>query len=253
MKARVGFLFCCLMLLGAIPARSADIRVMSGGAPQGVLAVLTPEFEKQTGNKVTFTFAVVEALRKRLDAGEKTDMVLLPLNVIDGFVKSGKMRPDGRASLGQMGVMVIVRQGAAMPDISTPETFRKTLLGARSVAMSSAMTPSGAHMAKILNQLGIANAMRTKIIFRPALDGGAGLVAKGEADIGIYPASEVAPVKGITVAGPLPAALQLTIVYAAAVTADNAAPAPALAFIKFLSDPANRVRWKAAGFDPPGQ
>ncbi len=225
---------------------------MSGGAPQEALAVLTPQFEKQTGHKVTFTFAVVTALRQKLDAGNKTDMVLMPVPVIDSYVKSGKMRADGRATLGTVGITVIVRQGAGTPDISTAEAFRKALLDARSVVYSTpTATPSGAHMAKVVEQLGIADVMQKKVIFRPALDGGAALVAKGEADIGIYPTSEVTHVKGVTLVGPLPLPLQSNTVYGAAAMADNVAPEPALAFIKFLADPANREHWKEAGFEAP--
>jgi len=232
---------------------AAEITVMSGGAPQEVLAVLTPQFEKQTGHTVKYSFAVISALRQKLDAGEKTDMVLLPLPAVEAYVKSGRLRADGWARLGNVGISVIVRQGAALPDISTPESFRKALLDARSVVHATpTATPSGAHMAKVIEQLGISDAIKDKVVHRPALDGGVELVAKGDADIGMYPASEVAHVKGVSIVGPLPAALQLNILYTAAVTSDNPSPEPALAFVKFLSDPANRVHWKDAGFDPPG-
>jgi molybdate transport system substrate-binding protein len=241
------------LTMTATGSSAAEIRVMSGGAPQEALAVLTPEFEKQTGHTVKYKFAVVTALRQALEAGEKTDMVLMPVPVIDAFVKSGKMRAEGRATLGQVGVMVIVKQGAAQPDISTPESFRKALLDARSVVHSTpTATPSGAHMAKVIAQLGIADAMQKKLVYRPALDGGVALVAKGEVELGIYPTSEVTHVKGITLVGPLPSALQLITVYAAAVSADNASPEAASAFIQFLSAPANRQHWKEAGFVPPG-
>jgi molybdate transport system substrate-binding protein len=232
---------------------AAEISVMSGGAPKDVLAVLTPQFEQQTGNSVKYSFAVITTLRQRLDAGEKVDMVLLPVPAIESYVKAGKIRADGWAPLGNVGIVAIVKQGAPAPDISTPENFRKALLAAHEVVHATpGATPSGTHMAKVIEQLGIADAMASKVVHRPALDGGAELVAKGEAEIGIYPASEVAHVNGVTVVGPLPTEFQLNILYGAAVTTDNAAPEPALAFVKFLSDPANRIHWKEAGFDPPG-
>jgi molybdate transport system substrate-binding protein len=234
------------------PLGAAEIRVMSGGAPQEALAVLIPEFEKHSGHTVKMQFAVVTSLRQQLEAGAKTDMVLMPVPVIDGFVKSGKMRADGRVVLGQVGVTVIVRQGAARPDISTPESFRKSLLDARSVVYSTpTATPSGAHMAKVIEQLGITDAMKKKTLYRPALDGGVDLVVKGEAEIGLYPTSEVAHVKGVTLVGPLPASLQLKVIYGAAVSADNASPEPALVFIKFLSDAGNLRHWTDAGFTRP--
>src|SRR5882757_2249689 len=111
-----------MVLLGALamqgrPLSAAEISVMSGGAPQEALAVLTPQFEKQTGHTVKYSFAVITALKQRLDAGEKADMVLLPVPVIEAYVKAGKMRTDGWAALGNIGVIVIVKQGAPLPDI----------------------------------------------------------------------------------------------------------------------------------------
>lgn len=113
-------------------AAAAEIRVVSGGAPREALAVLTPAFEKRTGHTVMYKIAVPTA--QSLDAGEKTDMVLMPVPVIDAFVKAGKMRAEGRAVMGLLGSSVVVKQGAVQPDISTPDSFRKTLLDARSVA-----------------------------------------------------------------------------------------------------------------------
>ena len=231
---------------------AADIRVLSGGAPQDVLAVLTPAFEKQTGHSVSCAFAVISALRQRLDAGEKADIVLLPVPVIEAYVTSGQLRADGWAALGRVGIVAIVKQGAPAPDISTVQRFREALLAARAVVHATpSATPSGAHMAKVIKQLGIADAMRSKVLHRPALEGGVEAVANGEADLGIYPASEIARVKGVATVGPLPAELQLDLLYGAAVTADSTAPVPALALVRFLSDPANRTHWRSAGFEPP--
>jgi molybdate transport system substrate-binding protein len=244
-------------LLGALttpgkPAAAAQITVMSGGAPQEVLAAITPQFEKRTRNTVKYSFAVITALRQRLDAGEKADVVLLPMPVIDDYVNAGKMRADGRSELGSVGITVIVKQGERSPNISTPERFRRALIAARSIVFATpGATPSGTHMAKVIEQLGIADSIRGKTIHRPALSGGVDLVANGVADIGMYPASEVAQAKGITLVGPLPAELQLDVTYGAAVTTDNEAPEIALSFVKFLADPSNRMHWKKGGFDPP--
>jgi molybdate transport system substrate-binding protein len=93
--------------------------------------------------------------------------------------------------------------------------------------------------------------MAKKAVHRPALDGGVDLVAKGEADLGIYPTSEIVNIKGLVVAGPLPPELQLVIVYGAGITADGGEAEPAKAFIEFLTDPAKRGLWKNAGFEPP--
>lgn len=231
-------------------ARATDIRVMSGGAPQEALAILVPRFERETGHKLHFTFAVVSALQQRIAAGEEADLALLPVPVLDGLVQQGKLKAQGRAALGRLGVTVIVRAGAPKPDISTAEAFRATMLAARSVVYSSTATPSGMHLKKVVEQLGIAQAMQEKTILRPALDGGAELVAEGEAEIGMYPTSEVIRVKGVTLVGPLPPPLQLATIYGAAVAADGPVAEAAASFIRFMIDPANRNVWRDAGFDP---
>jgi molybdate transport system substrate-binding protein len=105
-------------------------------------------------------------------------------------------------------------------------------------------------MGKVMEQLGIADAMAKKVILKPALDGGVQLVAAGQAEIGIHPASEVAGVEGLTIVGPLPAEINLEIVYGAAATPDSAAPNAASAFVKFMAASENRSVWKEAGFAP---
>ena len=225
---------------------------MSGGAPKEVFALLTPRFEQQTGHQVRFTYAVITALRDRLAAGEAADVLVLPAPVLDGLAKDGKVRADGRAVFGTVGISVVVRQGAPRPDISTKEKFRDAMLAARAIVHATpGQTPSGTHMGKVMEDLGIGGEISKKVIHKPALDGGVQLVAAGEADIGIYPASEVAGVDGLTVVGSLPPGLDLAIVYGAAVSADSAAPGGAAAFVRFMAAVENRAAWKQAGFAPP--
>jgi molybdate transport system substrate-binding protein len=107
-------------------------------------------------------------------------------------------------------------------------------------------------MGKLIDQFGIVDAMQGRVIHRPALEGGVELVASGEADIGFYPKSEVINIEGLTLAGPLPAAIQLTTIYGAAVASKGASVNAAAAFISFVSDPKNNGGWKEAGFDQPG-
>jgi molybdate transport system substrate-binding protein len=239
------------MVISMSPSAS-EIHVMSGGAPKEVFALLTPRFEHQTGHKVRFTYAVITALQARIGAGEKVDVLVLPAPVLDGLARDGKVRADGRAIFGTVGLSVVVREDAPRPDISSKEKFRDAMLAVRAVVHATpGQTPSGTHMGKVMEQLGIADAMSKKVIHKPALDGGVQLVAAGEADIGIYPASEVAGVKGLTIVGSLPPGIGLEIVYGAAVSADSLAPGAAAAFVQFMAARENRSIWKEAGFEPP--
>lgn len=233
---------------------AADIRVMSGGAPKEVLAVLTPEFEKQTGHKVHFTYIVISAIQQQLAAGAKPDMVLMPAPALEAQFKAGVMRDAPRPNLGIVRVGLVVREGALRPDVSTLDAFKKAMLDAKSVVHANpAATPSGAHLAKVWEQLGIADAIKAKATHRNALDGGVAAITTGEVEIGLYPVSEIISEKGVALAGMIPAEVQLNTVYAAGVLAANAAPEPAMAFIKFLADPANAAHWKHAGFEPAEQ
>ena len=230
----------------------ATIKVMSGGAPKEVFLELTPAFEKKAGHKVDFSFAVMSALRDRLAAGEAADVLVMPTNILDGYEKSGVVRGQGRGVLGLVSVSAVVRAGAPKPDLSSAEAVKRTLLAARSVIFSTpGATPSGTHMGKLIETLGIAEAMKGKTIHRPALEGGVDLMASGEAELGFYPKSEVISAKGLTLAGPLPPDIQLTTIYGAAVTTARAVPEAGEAFIVFMRDPANRAVWDRGGFDRP--
>ena len=235
----------------ATPALAADISVMSGGAPKEVLSALIPQFERATGHRVTMTYVLISALRQKIIDGETPDMVVMPTTAIDGLVAMGRLRQDGRAAFGTVRLVAIGKTGARHPDISTPDAFKSALLNAGSIVYATpTATPSGAHMAKVVADLNIAEAIQKKVTYRPALEGGVQMVADGSAGIGIYPASEVVHVAGVEQIGPLPEALQLSLVYAGAVTTANPSPAAATAFIKFLSAPEHRAIWRDAGFAP---
>jgi molybdate transport system substrate-binding protein len=224
---------------------------MSGGAPKEVLSVLVPEFETRTSHKVHITYIVITAMQQKLSAGEKPDMVLMPVPAIEARVKDGTFRHDAWAKLGIVSVGLVVRWGATKPDISSLENFKQAMLCAKSVVHANpGATPSGAHLAKVWEQLGIADAMKPKVTHRNALDGGVEAIRKGEAEIGLYPMSEIISETGVMAVGLIPAGVQLNTLYGAAVLSANPAPEPAAAFVKFLADPANAHVWKHAGFAP---
>jgi molybdate transport system substrate-binding protein len=230
----------------------ATIKILSGGAPKEVFVKLTPAFEKHSGHKIDFTFAVLAALRDKLAAGEKADALVMPTNILDSYQASGEVRAAHRAVLGLVSVNAVVRTGAPLPDLSTADSVKQAMLASRAIAFATpGQTPSGTHMGKVLERLGIAEAMQGKVMHRPALEGGVQLVASGEAEIGFYPKSEVINIDGLTLAGPLPAEIQLTTIYGAAVTATTSVADAAAAFIAFVTDPAHRAVWAHAGFDPP--
>jgi molybdate transport system substrate-binding protein len=229
----------------------ADIHVLTGGAPKEVLLELVPEFEKKTGHTVHIAYAVITAIREKLAAGEKPDVVLMPSPALAAQAKSGVMRDAPRPDLGIVRVGVVVREGAPKPDVATLDSFKKAVLAATSLVHSNpAATPSGAHLATVWKRLGLTDAIKAKTTHRSALDGGVQAIVNGEAEIGFYPLSEIISVKGVALAGMLPDEVQLDTVYAAGVLSASAAPDAAIALVTFLADPAHAKSWKHAGFEP---
>ena len=225
-----------------------QIRIYSGGAPRAALKPLGAEYEQATGNSLAFTFDGVAAIRERLRAGEKADVVLLPAGMLEAM--GAALLAGSRTLLARSPIGVAVRNGATEPDVSSPDAIRRTLLAARSIAYSDPkIAPSGIHLTKILANLGIAEAVHAKTVLRTPFDGGVALVASGAVEIGLYLVSEIQAVEGVTLAGALPAELQSYVIYAGAVAAQSPAPDAALAFLRFLGEPAARERWYAAGFE----
>jgi molybdate transport system substrate-binding protein len=246
--AQTGLIALVLLVTGTV-ADADEIRVLSGGGPQVALQAVIPEFEGATGHRVHPTFALVTVIQQKLAGGEKADLILLPVPLIAATEKSLPLRSEGRTVLARVGIAVIVRKDTTRPDIATPDAVRKMLLDARSIEFPPPNTPVGAHLARMIEQLGIADVVRPKLGIKAAIDGGAEVVAKGGADVGMYLLSEVQSAKDIAVVGLLPSALQSFVVYGTAIPAYNDRPEVAVAFVKFLSDPNKKGFWKAAGFE----
>ncbi len=225
-----------------------EIRVYSGGAPRAALKPLAAAFEQATGSKLAFTFDGVAAIRERLGSGEKADVVLLPAPMLEAMGTA--LVAASRTLLARSPIGVAVRRGATEPDVSNPDALRRTLLAAATLAYSDPkLAPSGIHLTKVLANLGIAEAVLAKTVLRTPFDGGVALVARGEVEIGLYLVSEIQAVDGVTLAGLLPAELQSYVIYGGAVAARSPVQDGALAFLKFLGDPAARDHWHAAGFE----
>jgi molybdate transport system substrate-binding protein len=237
----------------SLDLHAADLRVMSGGGAQAVLQTLAPRFEGATGNKLEIRFAVVSAIQEALMKGEKADVVVLPVPLLDALEKSGAFRAQARTVVGRIPIGVVVREGEAGPDISQPEAVRRALLNSHSVVFPDpGATPTGKHVMSLFARMGIDEAMRPKTTFRNAIDGGVGLVRDGKLELGLFLVTEVLPVKGVTLVGKLPDSLQGYVVYAATVAADSKAPKEAMDLVKFLSEPEAASKWRAAGFETGG-
>ena len=228
------------------------IKVMSAGAVKAMVVALGAEFERETGSKLDLNFGTAGSLRDRLKAGENADLVILSESAIEALEKTGLFVPGSRTDLGRTVTGVVIKEGAAVPDISTPEAFKLALLKARSVAYTDpkAGGSSGTMFAALLEKLGIAAEVNKKAVLGKGGVDVATSIAEGRAEIGTTFISEVLPVKGTKVIGTLPGELHNSNTYTAAITAGSGSREGAQALLARLTDPASRARWTAAGLEP---
>jgi len=241
------------ILLLALPARGAELQVLAAGAVQAVLPKLASSFEGQTGHVVKIAYGSAGDLAGKVEGGQQVDVVILTPPALTSLEGKGLVRPGTRANVGSVGAAVAVRAGVAAPDVSTPEALRAALLSARSVIYADpAKASSGIHFAKVLDRLGIADAANAKAHIVPtgivgmqdlAKDTDAGLV------IGVTQVVEILANPGVRLVGPLPGDLQNITTYTAALGARPEDPAAAEAFLAWLTNPAAKQAFAAAGFD----
>lgn len=230
----------------------ADIKVMSAGAVKTMVAALGGEFERDTGHRLDLNFGTAGSLRERIKKGEVADLVVLSESAIAELAKLGLVVSGTATDLGRTVTGVIVRDGAAEPDISTPDAFKQALLQARSVAYTDpkAGGSGGIMFSALLQKLGIADEVNKKAVLGKGGHDVAVLIAEGRAELGTTFISEVLPVPGAKVVGPLPGHLHTANTYTAAIHASAASRADAEALLRKLADPATRGRYTAAGLEP---
>ena len=228
------------------------IKVLSAGAVQSMVEELGREFERASGNKVDLTFNTAGSLRDRVKNGEAADVVILSESIIAALDRLGLFVPGSIVNLGRTVTGVAIREGAPAPDISTPAAFKQALLNAKTVSYTDpkAGGSGGIMFTAMLEKLGIADAIAKKAVLGQRGAEVAQLIADGEAELGTTFISEVLPVKGAKVVGPLPGELHTANTYTAAIHAGSANREMAAALLRALTDPATRDRWIAAGLKP---
>ncbi len=241
-----------LLALAAAPAADAvEIKVLTAGAYKQVVLALVPAFEKLTGNTVVVDNGTTGQLKKRIEGGEAFDLLVITPAAIDELTKAGKLAAGSEVKLATVGIGLVVKEGAPKPDIGTVDKFKQALLAAKSVAYIDPASggSSGIYIDKLLVKLGIADQVRPKAKLKK---GGlvAEFVADGTAQLGIHQISEIVPVKGVTLVGPLPKEIQNTTTYAVALSASAKNKEAAEAFITALSGPDAAAVLKSKGMEP---
>ena len=240
-----------LFLTGA--AGAAEVRVMISGGLTAAYKALVPEFEHQTGHKVLTAFGpsmgtTVNAIPVRLERGEPADVLIMVGYALGDLVKKGKVIAGTEVDLTRSPIGISVKAGAPKPDISSADAVKRALLAAKSIAYSD--SASGVYVStEMFQKLGIAAEMKDKARQIPA-EPVAGVVARGDAEIGFQQISEMLPVPGVDIVGPLPPELQQITVFSAGIATVSKEPEAGKALISFLASPAARDAIIKSGMEP---
>ncbi len=251
--ALVALSMLCALLFAADAARADEIKVVTSGGFTAAYLELVPDYEAATHNKLSTEFGpsmgtTHNAIPVRLDRGEAIDVVIMAGPALDDLIKQGKVRAGSRVDLVQSSIGMAVKAGAPKPDISTVEALKRTLLAAKSIAYSD--SASGVYLAtELFPKLGIADQIKAKSKKIEA-DPVGGFVATGEFEIGFQQISELRPVKGIDIVGPLPPGAQRVTVFAAGIPTTSKHPEAAKGLIQWLASPAAYAAIKKSGLEP---
>ena len=234
-------------------ASAAEVRVMISGGLTAAYNALVPEFERKTGHKVVTAYGpsmgtTTNAIPVRLERGEPADVLIMVGYALEDLAKNGKVIAGSSVDLVKSPIGVAVKSGAPKPDISTADAVKRALLAAKTIAYSD--SASGVYVStEMFDKLGIKEAMEGKARKIPATPVGE-IVAHGDAEIGFQQMSELKPVEGIDIIGPLPDDLQKITVFSAGIASVSKEPDAGKALIKFLASPAARGELIKSGMDP---
>jgi len=223
----------------------AEIKVMASAAFREAYLELLPEFERASGHKAMNTWVPSVQMMNRLKGGELTDIVILSAAALDELMAAGIVAE--RFDLAKSGVGAAVRAGAPKPDIASGDALKRAVLAAKSVVYSTG--PSGIYLSGLFQRMGIAAEIKSKVRQVQGESAGA-VVARGEAELGFQQMSELLPVAGIDLIGPLPPDVQQITVFSAGLHARTNERAAARALIGFLKAPAAAPVIRKNGMEP---
>jgi molybdate transport system substrate-binding protein len=234
-----------LILTGMTMASANELNVIIGGSLSALFKELGPQFESASGHKLSIHFDSTPNIIARINAGTPFDAVVVPVDVFKDATARSHFVTTSFVEIARVGYGVIVRAGAAKPDISKPSLFKQALLDAKSIAYLPE-SAAGTYITKLFVQLGIGEQMRAKTKVQASPAEIAPAVARGEAELGIF-VINILMAPGVEFAGPFPPVLQQELSYVAAISANTGQTEAAQALIDFLKSQPAIAAIKAAG------
>ncbi|MBI2189239.1 MAG: molybdate ABC transporter substrate-binding protein [Acidobacteria bacterium] len=244
-----------MVLPPAAAQAQVELKALVGGAVSEPVAEVGEAWARGSKNTFVYVRDTTGGLQKRLASGEPADVIVLAAPGMDALQKENRIVAGSRIDLARALIGVAVKAGAPAPDLSTVDAFKAALLKARSLSYvsPSAGGTSGTYIDGLLRTLGIADAMKSKIVYRTQGSEVADAVAAGEAELGISFTSELQPNKGVRVAGTLPKEIQLPTIYVGAVVATSRNADAARAFLQRMTSAEGRAAFAKAGLEPVGR
>lgn len=227
-------------------SQSPSIKGISSMATRQVLAELVSAFEQRGGQPVVIESVGGVDAAKRVQAGEHFDVVILGSDAIDKLIAAGHLLP-GRIDLVRSGVAVAVQAGQPLPDLSSEESVKQAVRGARSISYSTG--PSGVALARLFERWGIADEIKARLITPPPGIPVGQLVASGAVELGFQQLSELLHVAGISIVGPLPEAIQITTIFSAGIGAHSVQPQAVRALLDDMTSPTATAAKQRQGMD----
>jgi molybdate transport system substrate-binding protein len=242
------------LVFAAGQADAAQIKLLVGGAMQEPFKEVGANFSKQSGIALDFVVDTTGALQKRLRSGEKADLILVSAPGMAALEKEQLIMPGTRVDLASASIGVCVHAGVPLPDLSSPEAFKKAIRSARSIALvdPKAGGTSGIYLDGLFQRMGIGEEVKKKTVFGMQGSQVAAAVADGRAELGLTFISEMLPNKGVKIAGPLPPPLQNATNYSVAIPVGSPNPDAARSFIQAMRSPQARKAIARAGLEPLG-
>lgn len=244
-------LLCLTFTVAAGPVLAAEIRVITTGAMKEVVLATGKAFEQATGHTLSVSNDTAGGVAKKIEEGAAFDVAVITPAFVDKLITAGKMMPGSRVNVATVGMGVAVKEGAPKPDIATLDAFKAALVNAKTVTYIDPASggSSGIYFSGLLDRLGIADQVKPKALL---VKGGyvAERVAKGEADIAVHQISEIVPVKGVVLVGPLPKEVQNITTYAAGLAAAPRDGKAAKDFLDWLAGEKTAPVLKSVGMEP---
>jgi molybdate transport system substrate-binding protein len=246
-----GLLLSSIGTIERAAAESVEIKVLASVALTSALDEIAPQFERATGNKLTLGYSLIADIKKRILAGETADVIILSRPAMEDLQKQDKIASGSIADIVGTPIAVAVKAGAPKPDISSVDALKRALLAAKSIVYADPAKggASGVYFARVVDQLGLTEQLKSKTILVPGAQA-AEVLAKGEAEIGVAQASEIVPDPGAQLVGPLPGEFNSVTKFTAGIGAGSKSSDAAKALIQFLKGPAASAVFKSKGLEP---